>query len=193
MPVIMSFFDTVLSSLNDPHRETDTGHLESMLAALSGANPASAREAAPLGSDNAQALAGALGGFLKPLLQQTQARQGLGGVEDLLGALGGRMESPQALDAAVGPENAENMVAAASRRTGLDTSVIWKLLPVVLPAVVGMLQSGRRSASAPAAPNFSLPHANPILAHFLDSDGDGDVDLADTVRLASQFLASNRR
>ncbi len=186
----MSLFDTILSSLNDPARQTDTGHLQSMLAALSGADSSAGQSALP-GASNSQALAGALGGFLKPLLQQTQSQQGIGGVENLLGALSRRADSPQALGEVVGPENADNMVAAATQRTGLDTSAVWKLLPVVLPAVVGMLQSGRHTvAPVAAAGNTPIHQANPILARFLDSDGDGDVDLADTVRLASGFLAN---
>ena len=78
-----------------------------------------------------------------------------------------------------------------------------RLLPIVLPAIIGLLQSGRPAPASPAAgaPRESGPQSgagtppaqtggqtNPILAQFLDSDGDGDVDMQDVVRLTSVFL-----
>jgi len=85
----------------------------------------------------------------------------------------------------------DQMVGRAEQKTGLDASAIFRLLPIVLPAVIGLLQSGR-PATAPAVTAATGAPAggqiNPILAQFLDSDRDGDVDMADVVRLTSRFL-----
>ena len=88
----------------------------------------------------------------------------------------------------------DQMVGRAEQKTGLDANAIFRLLPIVLPAVIGLLQSGRRAA-VPATTGVTSAtgaraggQTNPILAQFLDSDGDGDVDMADVVRLTSRFL-----
>ena len=49
-----------------------------------------------------------------------------------------------------------------------------------------------RESSLPVAPGIpgaqTGAQTNPILSQFLDSDGDGDVDMQDVVRLTSVFL-----
>jgi hypothetical protein len=87
----------------------------------------------------------------------------------------------------------EQMVGRAEQRTGLDANSILRLLPIVLPAVIGLLQSGRRAAAPPGATATAAGvsaggQSNPILSQFLDSDGDGDVDMTDLVQVASRFL-----
>jgi hypothetical protein len=87
----------------------------------------------------------------------------------------------------------DQMVGHAERRTGLDANAILRLLPIVLPAVIGLLQSGRTApaptaAAAGARSPGATSQTNPILSQFLDSDRDGDVDMADLVRLTSVFL-----
>lgn len=59
-----------------------------------------------------------------------------------------------------------------------------------------LLQSGARSGgAAPSAQTGATAGdplaglvSNPLLKGFLDSDGDGDVDMQDLVRLGSKFL-----
>ena len=51
-------------------------------------------------------------------------------------------------------------------------STIQQLLPSLVPLILSFLQSG----------------GNPLLNQFLDTDGDGDVDIADAIKLASRFL-----
>jgi hypothetical protein len=72
------------------------------------------------------------------------------------------------------------------------------MLPIIIPALVGLLQSGTRAGAAPSAPSaqtgattddpFASLASNPLLKGFLDSDRDGDVDMQDLVRLGSKFL-----
>ena len=71
-----------------------------------------------------------------------------------------------------------------------------QMLPVILPALVALLQSGARSGSpAPAGQTGATAGdplaglaSNPLLKGFLDSDGDGDVDMTDLINLGSKFL-----
>jgi hypothetical protein len=46
----------------------------------------------------------------------------------------------------------------------------------------------RTGATATADDPFAALASNPLLKGFLDSDGDGDIDMQDLVRLGSKFL-----
>lgn len=182
----MNLFDAVLSSLNDPSRATQMSDLEGLSSAF-GSGPSSTNQIASL-----------IGGFLKPMLREQQAVAGQEGVDSLLHEIKQNADSPDRLRQVLGADRMDQMVGRAEQKTGLDSSVILRLLPVVLPAIIGLLQSGR-SAAAPASPAApatpagstgaaSAGSTNPILSQFLDSDGDGDVDMEDVVRLTSVFL-----
>lgn len=179
----MNLFDAVLSSLNDPSRATQMSDLEGLSSAF-GSGPSSTNQIASL-----------IGGFLKPMLREEQAVAGQEGVDSLLHKIKQNADSPDRLRQVLGADRMDQMVGRAEQKTGLDSSVILRLLPVVLPAIIGLLQSGR-SAAAPAAPATAAGATgtapagttNPILSQFLDSDGDGDVDMQDVVRLTSVFL-----
>jgi uncharacterized protein YidB (DUF937 family) len=183
----MSLFDAVLASLNDPSRATQQSDLERLSSAFGGggggASPTDAGQIASL-----------IGGFLKPMLQEQHAIGGAQGVDSFLQDIKQNSGSPDQLRQVLGADRVDQMVGRAEQKTGLDANTILRFLPIVLPAVIGLLQSGRRAAvpaatgvtSATGAPAGS--QTNPILAQFLDSDGDGDVDMEDVVRLTSRFL-----
>ena len=184
----MSLFDTVLASLNDPSRGTQTSDLQNLVSAFEGG---------PASSTNTSQIASLIGGFLKPALQEQHATGGAQGVDSFLQDLKQSANSPDQLKAVLGADRVDQMVGRAEQRTGLDANAIFRLLPIILPAVIGLLQSGRASAAtSPAAvtgaasPAGAAPasNTNPILAQFLDSDGDGEVDMADVLRLSSRFL-----
>jgi hypothetical protein len=54
------------------------------------------------------------------------------------------------------------------------------MLPTLVPLLLNFLKTG--------APIQDQAGANPVLNSFLDSDGDGDVDIADAMRMAGGFL-----
>ena len=187
----MNLFDTVLASLNDPSRETQMSDLDKLSSAFGS------------GGSSTNQIASLLGGFLKPMLREQQAVAGPEGVDSLLQELKQSAHSPDQLRQVIGSERMDQMVGQAEQKTGLDANSILRLLPIVLPAIIGLFQSGRPTAasSAAGAPReASLPsgtgaagaqtgaQTNPILSQFLDSDGDGDVDMQDLVRLTSVFL-----
>lgn len=181
----MSLFDTVLASLNDPSRATQQSDLESLSSAFDRGGASSA---------NASQFASVIGGFLKPMLQEQHAKGGAQGVESFLQDIRQNASSPDQLRQVLGAHRMDQMVGRAEQRTGLDANAILRLLPIVLPALIGLLQSGRQT-TAPSGTGVTAAtgtragsQTNPILAQFLDSDGDGDVDMADMVRLTSRFL-----
>jgi uncharacterized protein YidB (DUF937 family) len=188
----MNLFDTVLASLNDPSRATQMSDLENLSSAFGS------------GGSSTNQIASLIGGFLKPMLREQQAVAGPEGVDSLLQELKQSAHSPDKLRQVLGPNRMDQMVGRAEQKTGLDANAILRLLPIVLPAIIALLQSGRPANTAgtavgtagaqPAAPGTGMPGAqtgaqtNPILSQFLDSDGDGDVDMQDVVRLTSVFL-----
>ena len=181
----MSLFDTVLASLNDPSRATQQSDLESLASAFGGGGASSA---------NASQIASLIGGFLKPMLQEQQAVGGAQGVDSFLQDIKQSATSPDQLRQVLGADRMDQMVGRAEQRTGLDANAIFRLLPIVLPAVIGLLQSGR-PAAAPAGTAVTAQRAQrlaakqtPFLRSFSTPTRDGDVDMADVVRLASRFL-----
>ncbi len=176
----MNLFDSVLASLNDPSRATQMSDLEGLSSAFGG------------GGSSTNQIASLIGGFLKPMLREQQAVAGPEGVDSLLQQIKQNADSPDGLRQVLGADRMDQMVGRAEQKTGLDPSVILRLLPIVLPAIIGLLQSGRPAApptgQVGAAGAATPRQTNPILSQFLDSDQDGDVDMEDVVRMTSVFL-----
>ena len=63
----------------------------------------------------------------------------------------------------------------------MTSQAVMALLPVLVPLVLNLLKTGSSKAGAVAT-------GNPVMNAFLDSDGDGDVDLGDLMSHASRFM-----
>ena len=193
----MNFFDVLVSSIQDPQSATQKSDLEGLLGALLGGAPGTA-QAREIPAGAAEGLAGTVGSALKPALREAGQQSGIEGIDALLGSLKQNANSPQALERTLGHDRMEQMVNKAQQKSGLPTGDIMSMLPVIIPALVSLLQSGARAGAAPSAPSartgataddpFAALASNPLLKGFLDSDGDGDVDMQDLVRLGSKFL-----
>ena len=193
----MNFFDVLVSSIQDPQSATQKSDLEGLLGALLGGAPGTA-QARGIPAGAAEGLAGTVGSVLKPALREAGQQGGIEGIDALLGSLKQNANSPQALERTLGHDRMEQMVNKAQQKSGLPTGDIMSMLPVIIPALVSLLQSGARAGAAPSAPTartgataddpFAALASNPLLKGFLDSDGDGDVDMQDLVRLGSKFL-----
>ena len=198
----MNFFDVLVSSIQDPQSATQKSDLEGLLGALLGGAPGAApAQARQIPSGAAEGLAGTIGSALKPALREAGQQGGIEGIDALLGSLKQNANSPQALERTLGRERMDQMVTQAQQKSGLPVDSIMSMLPVIIPALVGLLQSGARAGAAPSGPSapsartgataddpFAALASNPLLKGFLDSDGDGDVDMQDLVRLGSKFL-----
>lgn len=157
-----------------------------------------------LGISESQATSGAaallpaiLGGFKKQAQAQPTGLEGLGG---LLGQLGGgslldNVLSPEPTDvnrgndvlgSIFGSRDVSRTVAQnASSQTGLDSSLLKKMLPILAMAVAGyMAKQGRASAPAQAAPAGGGMAG---LGSLIDMNGDGNP-LDDILRMAGKAL-----
>jgi hypothetical protein len=54
------------------------------------------------------------------------------------------------------------------------------MLPILVPLVLKFLQTGNNAQNPQGS--------NPVLNTFLDADNDGDVDIADAMRMAGRYF-----
>jgi len=103
----MSLFDAVLASLNDPSRATQSSDLEDLVSAFGGGGAS---------STNAGQIAGLIGGFLKPMLQEEQAVGGAQGVDSFLQDIRQSSNSPDQLRQVLGADRMDQMVRRAEQK-----------------------------------------------------------------------------
>ena len=87
-----------------------------------------------------------------------------------------------------------NVESGLSRATGLDTGSVGKMLTMLAPIVMGALGKAQRSGNMDLSTLTGFlnhetedigrkePKTMGILASYLDSDGNGDVDMSDLVK-----------
>ena len=171
----MSIFNQILSAIDSPEREASNSQLGSILDTvqqLGGSyqtNPSAVQSAMSI-----------VGNYTKSALQQQRRQGGNARVNQLVDRFGGTQASPQVLSSLFGSSQLQGMVDQISRRTGLNSQTIMAMLPILVPLVLNMLKTGNNRKN--------IQGSNPVLNSFLDSDGDGDVDLNDMMNLASRHL-----
>ena len=171
----MSIFNQILSAINNPQQEASDNQLGSILDTvqqLSGnyqTNPSAVESAMSI-----------VGSYTKSALQQQRNQGGAAQVNQMLNQFGGTQASPQVLSALFGSSQLQSMIAQISQRTGLNSQTIQSMLPILVPLVLNLLKTGNNKSNAQGG--------NPVVNSFLDSDGDGDVDISDMITMASRHL-----
>ncbi|MCC0179719.1 DUF937 domain-containing protein [Waterburya agarophytonicola K14] len=171
----MSIFNQILSAIDNPEQEASTNQLSSILDTvqqLSGSNQAN--------PDAIQSAMSIVGNYTKSALQQKRNNGNMGQVNQLVNQFGGTQANSQVLSALFSNSQLQDMIQQISSRTGLNSKTIISLLPILVPLVLNLLKTGNKRGNVQAN--------NPVVNGFLDSDGDGDVDLADAMRMASRYL-----
>lgn len=176
----MSLFDQIMSAVANPQQQASTNQLGSILgvaqqlAGNQGIDP-----------NMTQTVMSLLGGYVRSSLQNQQATQGSGHVQSLVNQFAGLGSNPQAVSALF-PGGAQQQVSEnISQQTGLNAGTIQSMLPVLVPLVLNLLQSGSVQQGGQSA-------GNPVLNAFLDADRDGDVDVGDVMGMAGRFLNQQR-
>lgn len=172
----MGLFDQVVGALNNPSQQANTDQLSSILNV---ANQLTNSQGAS--GDSTKMLMSVVGQYVRSSLQQTSQAQGRSQAESLVERFAGTNPNVDALQALFSPQQQEQMVDTASRKTGLNASTIQSMLPVLVPLALNFLKAGSRTQGATGTDNT-------VLNTFLDSDGDGDVDLGDAMSMAGRFL-----
>lgn len=168
----MGLFDQVLGAIADPRRQASAGQMAQILG--------SAKQLAQQNNadtDTMQQAMSVIGRFVRTSLQEKRQQSGDDAAQALLdqGSADGAAVIPQLFNSA----QLNDMIAAVTRKTNLNSSQVQGLLPVILPLVMRFLSAGNAKQGMPA-------DGNPILTAFLDGDGDGDM--GDMLGMAGKFM-----
>lgn len=178
----MGLFDQVLNAINDPNRQTNpsqVGQLVDTVNQLSQQTNAS--------PDTMNQAVSILGSFVRSSLQDTRKQQGDAAARELVQA--GSQSGAGILPRLFNAHQQGQLVQTLSQRTGLNSSQIQMLLPILIPVVMRLLASGEaNSANAGMGKSGSGSLNNSILSTFLDANRDGDVDLGDMLNQARRFI-----
>ncbi len=173
----MGLFNQIVSALNDPDLQASTGQLDGILNTVG--QVANDAGVSPQTTETAMSM---LGGYVRSSLQQQRVSQGQETVQELVNQYSGTGASQAAVNHIFSPQQQTQVTQAISQRTGINANTLKRLLPILVPLVLNLLQTGTNTRN-PRQGN------NPVLSGFLDADGDGDVDIADAMRLAGQYLS----
>jgi hypothetical protein len=170
---IMGLFDQVLNAINDPTRQASQNQVGQLLTAVN--QLSNQTNTSPSTMNMAVSL---LGNYVRSSLQQTRQRQGNEAAQALVRE--GSQPGNNILPKLFNNQQQQQLVGDLSQRTGLNSGQIMAMLPILLPLVMRLLQSGE--TSQPGRGN------NSILSAFLDANGNNEVDMGDMLSQASRFL-----
>jgi hypothetical protein len=169
----MGLFFDVLSAINNPNQQGSVDQLSSIVNTINQATG---------GVDTAttQTAMSALTGVLRSTLKQ-QTATGTGGLESMLSQFTGSGNTGLGMLSSVfTPQLQQQIAQTVAQKTGLSTSIVQTMLPGLVTAALGFLKMGSSKPGSTAS--------NTVLASFLDSNRDGDVDLGDAFKFANRFL-----
>lgn len=172
----MGLFDQVVSAINDPDKQASAAQIGQVFSAVQQMGQQS--NTSP---DAMQTAASVLGSYMRSSLQETRNNQGDAAVQALVqqGTQSGL--AGQVLGQLLNSGQQAQVVQAISQKTGMNSQQIQAMLPMLVPVVMQMLNSGANRQGAASGGN------NPVLSAFLDADGDGDVDMGDMLKMAGRF------
>ncbi len=168
----MGLFDQILGAVANPNQEGSMGQIGNIINTvqqLSGNTGAS--------SSDMQSLLSVVGGQVRSALQEKQATEGKEAAEAVVNEYAGNSPNPEAVNSLFSSGMQQQVAQMVAQRTGLNIESILQMLPTVVPLVLNFLKSGNIQAGG-----------NPVLSAFLDADGDGDVDMADLMQMASRYM-----
>ncbi len=162
---LMGLFDQIVNAAGNAGQLGDLAQIGNALAQ------------ADTDSSTMQSALSIVGNQVRSALQQKQANEGAGAVEALINQFAGTSANPQAVTSLFSGAMQNQLIDTIAQSTGLDLSQVQQMLPMLVPVVLKFIKAGGSQIAN-----------NPILASFLDTDGDGDVDMADLMKLASQYM-----
>jgi uncharacterized protein YidB (DUF937 family) len=175
----MGLFEQILGAIDNPNQQASSNQLGNILNVVQQVGGSQGLDAS-----STQAMLSVVGGYVRSALQEQRTTGGEQRVEAIVNQFGSTNASPEALTTLFSPAQQQQLANAVAQRTGIDANTVQSVLPVIVPVVLNLLKTG---SSAPAAQGGSTG-TNSVLNTFLDADGDGDVDLGDTLSMASRYL-----
>jgi hypothetical protein len=172
----MGLFDQILGAVANPNQQGSLGQIGSIVNTVQQLSDRTGAD-----SSTIQSVMGIVGNYVRSSLQEKQATGGNAEAQTLVNEYAGTSPNPQAVNSLFSLGVQQQIAQVAAQRTGLDAGIIQQLLPLMVPVVLNFLKVGANSQNPQSG-------GNSVLNSFLDADGDGDVDIADAIKLASQHL-----
>ncbi len=178
----MSLFNQILDAVNNPEREASSNQLSTIIDTVQQLSSNSNTSFADI-----QSAMSIVGNFTRSALQQQRQSNGATQANQLINQFAGNSANSLALQTLFSTPQLQQMIQQINRRTGLDSKTIQSILPILVPLVLNLLKTGNRKVNSAEYSTNSVA-SNSVLNSFLDADGDGDVDLADAINMASRYL-----
>ncbi|MBD2562000.1 MULTISPECIES: DUF937 domain-containing protein [Nostoc] len=172
----MGLFDQILGAVANPNLQGNLGQLGGIVNTVQQMSDRTGADPSTI-----QSVLSIVGSQVRSALQQKQATDGNQAAQTLVNQYAGTSPNPQAVNSLFSPQIQQQVAQVAAQRTGLDAGIIQQLLPLAVPLVLNFLQSGANAQNPQGS-------GNPVLNSFLDADGDGDVDIADAIQMASRYM-----
>jgi len=170
----MSLVNALLGAIQNPNAQANPSQLGTIVQTVQ--QLSQANQANP---DTMQMALGIVGKYVRSGLQETANQQGgEAAAQQIVNQYSGTNPNAQVVNLLLNGSQVQQLVAELTAKTGLPAGTIEGLLPTLVPLVLQLLQGGAETENA----------NNSVLHSFLDSDGDGSVDLTDALNLASRYL-----
>jgi hypothetical protein len=173
----MGLFDQVINAINSSNQVGSSGQLATILSTVQqlsnsyGADPSTV-----------QSVLSIVGNYVRSSLQQQRSTNGEAQAQAVINQFSGTYPNPQAVNTLFSPNQQQHLAQTAAQQTGLNMNTIQQMLPILVPLVLNLLQTGSQAQNPQRG-------SNPVLNTFLDADRDGDVDIADVMNLASRHFS----
>jgi hypothetical protein len=177
----MGLFFDVLSAINNPNQQGNVAQLATIINSLQELSAGRGIQPSTM-----QTMMSVLGQVIRPSLQQQRTVMGSSQLDNLIGRSVSSGAIASVIQSLFPPQMQQQIAESIAKKTGLSSTMIQSMLPMLLTAVLGVLSMGARK------PTATTNAANPLLSTFLDSDRDGDTDLGDMFKFASRFIMAPR-
>jgi hypothetical protein len=171
----MSLFDQILGAIKNPTQQASPSQLGEILSTVQQLSNNS-----NLDPSTVQSAFSIVGNYARSALQDKRAKEGEQQTQQFINQFGSTQPSTQAVQLLFSAPQIQEIVQAVEQRTGVSSGTVQAMLPILVPLVLKFLQTGTSTQNPQGG--------NPVLNTFLDSDGDGDVDLADALQMAGRYL-----
>jgi len=171
----MSLFNQILNAIDNPDQLANAGQIANIMGTVHQLSNNSEADTSTI-----QTLMSLVGKYARPALQAKRDNEGEEQTRSFVNQFSGTQPSNQAVNLLFSSPQVQQLIEEAEQRTGLAAGTIQNLLPTLVPLVLNLLQTGASSDNPQGS--------NSVLNSFLDSDGDGDVDITDAMKMARRFL-----
>lgn len=172
----MGLFDSIIGAISNPEQQGSAGQLGNILNTVEHLSNSTGTDPSTM-----QSALGIVGNYVRSSLQQKRETEGDEAAQDVVNQYGDANPNPDAVESLFSPFIQQEVAQVVQQRTGLDAGMIQQMLPMLVPIVLNFLKSGADAQNPQAG-------GNSVLNTFLDSNHDGDFNIADVMQMASQYL-----